>query len=342
MDAPHRLPARLLLAALALGEVGVANGAVAGEPGVGPAVSPATVTATLPSEAWWTGSLLSASADTMPVGHWLIEPYGVDSHVDAVFDADGHRHAVASSVRDSAAAYVMYGLADGVSVGLQPRVLLRSRAADGSTAGAVVGDLTLMLQVRLLQPTAGRWQPTTSLVLSQTLPTGRYDHLAPGASGASGAGVYRTDLGFYAQSLDEVLPGHLLRSRLNATVGWSDRAGVAGRSVYGTPDGFEGSASPGLSASVDVAFELSLSRHWVLALDLAYQGQARSIVEGRVEGASDIVRTIEGASRAWAVAPALEYNFNARVGLIAGLKVTVAGRNVPADRVGAIALNMFF
>ncbi len=333
----------LLVALLACG-VGDVRGAEDGQPAAATDLPapPASATKPLSREAWWTGSLLSASAGTMPVGHWLVEPYVVDSHVDAAFDADGHRHEVSSVVRDFTAAYVMYGLADGVSIGVQPRALLGARNSGDPSSSAAVGDLTLMLQVRLSRSSPGSWRPATSIVLSETLPTGRYDRLGASAVSASGAGAHRTDLGFYAQSVGDVLGSHPLRARLNATVGWSDHPDVVDLSVYGTPQGFRGHARPGRWVSVDTAFEFSVSRQWVLALDLVYQGQASTIVEGQVGTGSDRIRTTDGTSRAWAVAPAVEYNFNARFGLIAGYKATLAGRNATADRTGAIALNMVF
>ena len=41
------------------------------------------------------------------------------------------------------------------------------------------------------------------------------------------------------------------------------------------------------------------------------------------------------------VAPALEYNFSARIGIIAGAKVTVTGRNTTAVVIPVAAVNMF-
>jgi len=330
-----------------------ASGDLDGDSGVTmpslPAASTASGTARAPQDdAWWTGSLLSASAETMPVGHWLVEPYVIDQSADSAFDADGHRHRMPSYSRSSAAAYVMYGLANGISVGALPHVLLHARDATGGTTDATAGDVTALLQLRLMPGMAGSWQPATSLVIGETLPTGRYDRLTGGPSATSGSGVHRTDASLYAQSLLRTPGDRWLRVRLNLTYSWSDSTAVADVSAYGTPTGFRGRARPGSAAAADLAFELSLSPRWVLALDILYQHQDSTVVEGAVvplndgAGAGQALRLASGPSESWALAPAIECNFNAKVGLIAGLKVTAAGRNAAIEQVPAVALNMYF
>jgi hypothetical protein len=301
-----------------------------------------------PDGAWWTGSLLSASAETMPVGHWLVEPYVIDQTVVRAYDADGHSHPVAAHSQTSAAAYVMYGLADGISVGALPHILLRAQDASGATSGAMAGDVTALLQLRLTPSEVGDWRPATSLVIGESFPTGRHDRLTGGPSAASGSGAHRTDVSLYAQSLLRTPGDRWLRARLNLTYSWSDSTAVADVSAYGTPAGFRGHARPGAAAAADVALELSLSLRWVLALDLLYQHEDSTVVAGSVvpsgggSGAGQALRLASGVSQSWALAPAIECNFNANVGLIAGLKFTVAGRNAAVEQIPAVALNMYF
>ena len=314
-----------------------------------PAATPASGAALVQADdAWWTGSLLSASAETMPVGHWLVEPYVIDRTVGSAYDAEGHPHSVPSRAQTSTAAYVMYGLADGISVGALPHVLLHAEDPSGATSGAAAGDVTAMLQLRLTPREAGSWRPVTSLVIGESFPTGRHDRLTGGPGAASGSGVHRTDVSLYAQSLLRTPSDRWLRARLNVTYSWSDSAAVTDVSAYGTPAGFRGRAWPGTAAAADAAFELSLSLRWVLALDVLYQHADSTIVDGAVvppgsgSGAGQPLRLSSGASESWALAPAIECNFNAKVGLIAGLKFTVAGRNAAVEQIPAVALNMYF
>ena len=51
-------------------------------------------------------------------------------------------------------------------------------------------------------------------------------------------------------------------------------------SVYGTGAGFRGHARPGNAFSADAAFEYSLTRSWVLALDVIYNHGNATITRG--------------------------------------------------------------
>jgi hypothetical protein len=327
------------------GPAGDGNVAMPSLPAAAPARGAASVA---PDGAWWTGSLLSASAETMPVGHWLVEPYVIGQAVTRVYDADGHAHPVPSHSQTSAAAYVMYGLADGISVGALPHMLLHAQDTSGATSGAMAGDITALLQLRLTPSQEGSWRPATSLVIGESFPTGRHDRLTGGPGAASGSGAHRTDVSLYAQSLVRTPEDRWLRARLNLTYSWSDSTAVTDVSAYGTPAGFRGRARPGAAAAADVALELSLSLRWVLALDVLYQHADSTVVDGGIapsgggSRAGQALRLTSGASQSWALAPAIECNFNANVGLIAGLKFTVAGRNAVVEQIPAVALNMYF
>ena len=119
-------------------------------------------------------------------------------------------------------------------------------------------------------------------------------------------------------------------------------------SVYGTDGGFSGRAEPGDSFSITAAGEYSLTRNWVLALDVLYQRNASTRVTGHT---SDLlngelrpvpVDERSGSSRIWGVAPAIEYNFSSRVGVIAGARWFPAGRNTAASITPVAAINMVF
>ncbi len=334
------------LAAALLWASGRAAASDAGEAAVpaGEAGSAAGTLRAASDAAWWTGSLLSASAETLAVGHWLVEPYVLDQTVDGRFDAQGRRQDAPSIEREWSAAYLMYGLAEGVSIGAHPRALLGAQAPGTRLSGPTAGDVTALLQLRLApRHPPGPW-PAVSLVLGETFPTGRYDRLSGGPDAASGAGVHRTDVSLYAQSLVPA-GGRPLRLRLNLTYGWSDSTGVTGASVYGTPAGFQGRAHPRSAASADAAFEFSLSSRWVLALDVLYQRDDGFVAAGTVAapaGVASPLRIDAGPGASWSVAPAVECNFSASVGLIVGIKLTAAGRDAPIERVPAAALNLFF
>ena len=267
-------------------------------------------------DAWWTGPMLAPSAGTLPPGHWLIEPYVYDIKT-AHADNYGSR------------AYVIYGLLNRFSVGVIPIL--------GLNSGIGFGDLTAQAQYRLTQFQPGSWVPTMSVVAQETFPTGTYDRLGSNASNALGAGAYSTTLGFYSQTYFWMPNGRILRARLDLSqVIYTTNAHVVDASVYGTGPGFLGHALPGLSSSADLAAEYSMTQHWVLALDAAYAWNGDTRVDG------DSVRLRTGWSQSLAFAPAVEYNMNARIGVLLGVRFIDIGRNTTHSISPALAVNMVY
>ena len=79
--------------------------------------------------------------------------------------------------------------------------------------------------------------PTSSLVLQQTLPTGKYDRLGTRLSDGLGAGAYTTSLAVHSQYYLWMPNGRILRTRLNVAYALSDSVDIADTSVYGTRAG---------------------------------------------------------------------------------------------------------
>jgi hypothetical protein len=113
-------------------------------------------------------------------------------------------------------------------------------------------------------------------------------------------------------------------------------------SVYGTDAGFSGHARPGDSWSITLAGEYSVTRNWVLALDLLYQHNDRTNLSG-VDGDPGVaVREHSPTSWRFGLAPAIEYNFSSRVGVIVGARWFAAGRNTEASFTPVAAINMVY
>jgi hypothetical protein len=281
-------------------------------------------------DAWWTGPIVAAGANTLPPGHFLIEPYVFDS-----IRQDGTRNHSLGSLT-----YVLYGLIDDLSVGVIPRFGYNSPSSGASSSRVDVGDFMVQGQYRLTRFREGSWLPTLSVVLAETLPTGRYDRLGTRPSDGFGHGAYTTTLSLYSQTFLWMPNGRIVRTRLNLSYSLSSGVGVDGVSVYGTGGGFHGRARPGRSLLIDSAWEYSLTRRWVLATDLTYEHDASTSVVG-VDSAGP--RYLDsGSSHALNLAPAIEYNWSSRMGVIAGAIVTPASRNVAVSLTPVVAVNMVF
>lgn len=298
-------------------------------------------------DAWWTGPLLAPSAATLPRGHWLLEPYVYDAMAYGHFDRNGHLGSAGAAHDIGSLTYIEYGVVDRFTLGLLPRLGLHEATAGQESAGFAVGDLTLQGAYRLTEFQPGSSMPGTSLVIGETFPSGKYDRLSGRTDGALGSGADSTTVSLYSQTYLWMPNGRILRTRLDVSYSRSRWASVRGVSVYGTSSGFAGRAHPGETFFADLAFEYSVTRNWVLATDIDWEHDGNTRVEGGY-GAS-LTPSLpaygvqdSGADDLLYLAPALEYNWNARMGIIAGARVAAAGRNVTATVTPVAAINMVF
>ena len=277
-------------------------------------------------DAWWTGPIIANSAVTLPHGHYLIEPYLFDVITD---DAESF----------GSLTFMLYGATDDLTIGLVP-VFGYNKGEGMRSAGPSVADSSVLVQYRLRQYQEGSWLPAMSLQVQHTVPTGRYDQLDPGSADGFGGGAHSTLLQLNTQSYFWTRSGRILRMRLNLGATRSREVALRDRSVYGTPEGFTGQARPGDSWNVNAAWEYSLTRNWVLAMDLAYRHSNTTRVSGEVsDGPTSAALSFEsGTSEAWFLAPAVEYNFSPTFGIIFGARL-IRGRNTTDSVTPVVAFN---
>jgi hypothetical protein len=297
------------------------------------------------ADAWWTGPMLANTAGTAPAGHLLVETYLYDQMQNGRFDAQGNRHPAPSSSGYGTLTYLVYAVADRVGVGLLPSFGYNTASGSPASTGPGFGDVGVFAQIGLTQFRIGSWVPTTAFNLQETFPTGTYDHLGDRPTNGFGSGTYTTMASLYSQTYFWLPTGRILRVRLNFSDIFASHARVDDASVYGTADGFHGSAAPGNTFVVNAAAEYSLTSHWVLASDLVYRHYGNTRVEGTVDSAGDPLPSAfttanSGTSRLIYVAPALEYNWNSRLGLLLGVRVAAAGRNTAQTITPALAINI--
>ena len=293
------------------------------------------------NDAWWTGPLLAPSANTLPPGHVLIEPYLYDVISEGFYDSSGRRHSTPHANGFGSLTYINYGLANRFTVGLIP-VFGYNQVSQGPNSTHIdVGDLTVQGQYRLHLFHEGSWMPTTSIAVQEVIPSGNYDKLGERPNDGLGGGAFTTTFCFYTQSFFWMPNGRILRARFNVTQSISRQVNVQDVSVYGTSQGFRGHASPGAALFVDLAGEYSITRRWVLAFDGTFHHQYSTAVMGYNVSDPDLTTLLNsGSSQAFALAPAIEYNFNSRVGVIVGTRLFPAGKNTPNSITPVIAINI--
>lgn len=292
------------------------------------------------NDAWWTGPLLAPNASTLPQGHLLIEPYLYDVITQGFYNSSGTRVSVPHVNGYGSLTYINYGLFDKFTLGMIPTFGYNEPSNGPGSAGVGAGDLTVQAQYRLHLFHEGSWLPTTSINVQETLPTGQYDKLDRPSDGF-GAGAYTTTLGLYTQTFFWMPNGRILRTRFNVTQAFSNSVNVEDASVYGTSQGFRGHASPGATFMVDLAAEYSITSHWVLAGDAVYRHQYNTPVSGyNLANLTETIALNSGVSQAFILAPAIEYNFNSKVGIILGPRIFPAGKNTTDSITPAIAINI--
>lgn len=272
-------------------------------------------------DAWWTGPVVANSPVPMPRGHFYVESYFFDVRSDG---NDGF----------GSQTYLLYGLTDRWTVGLRPSFGYTRLDDGGSSTRIGVGDLALHAQYALTTLDPDKRVPAIAFAIEESLPIGRYDGLDRATNGF-GNGAYTTTLGVYAQQVFWMPSGRILRGRINIGGSLSSRATVRDLSVYGTSGGFDGTARPGASLSFDNAWEYSLTRNWVLATDFYYRHDEPT----SVRDANGIRRT--GAFDTFALVPAVEYNWSARIGVIVGARYIAARGNNPRSLTPIVALSVF-
>jgi hypothetical protein len=288
-----------------------------------------------PDDAWWTGPLLTPSPSTLPHGHFLAEPY--------LFTVISPHSNYFGSLT-----YILYGLANRLTVGCIPTAGFTSAGNGRGSSGLGFGDITALAQYRLTLFHPGGRTPTISLVLEESFPTGKYDRLGLHPGDGLGSGAYTTTLALYSQTSFWLPNGRILRMRLDGSLAFPTTVKVDGVSVYGTAEGFYGQADPGSSGFVNASWEYSLTRSWVLALDLTYRHNGNTSVTGSNPSdtnGSPIPPTVElnsGTSDSFGFAPAIEYSWKPNLGVILGVRVIPAGHNTTQSITPAVAINFVY
>ncbi len=288
---------------------------------------------------WFTGSLEAPSPALPQTGLLAVEPYLIYTHDDGSYDNHGHKQSTANALDQWQTLFVLkYGLTDRLSVEALPAL---SQASQNGAHATGIGDLPIELEYRLIDENDKTGAPSVTAELGASLPTGTYNHLHSAVDGF-GSGAYMMKEGLLFQSLFETAGNHPVRVRVYAAAYQSlVRVNIDDVSVYGTDDGFHGHALPGNSAVFGIGAGYAFTQRWVAAID---------IVENRSQGAKLVgsnsnnvgIATHSGASDSLGLAPAIEYNWSGKTGLIAGIEFSAGGRNTPSYVAPQVALSLAF
>ncbi len=278
---------------------------------------------------WYTGPLITPSATMVPPGSAMWQPYIYFTDNYAAYDADRHVVDVPNQFSLKVQPVI---LQVGVTPSVDATIIMGAveNWSKGKSGGGFQ-DITATLGLQINKQSL--YVPGAKLSISQSFPTGSFEHLSHNGLGldATGAGAWQTTftLAFGKVLFWETL--HPVNARLALGYTLSTTVGVKNFNTYGGGFGTRGTVHPGDSFSADLGLELSITQPWVVALDVVYNNTNHTTFKGKrgvlANGAPATVGS--GYSDQLSLAPAVEYNFNANMGLLFGVWFTVYGRSAP-------------
>lgn len=295
------------------------------------------------ADPWFTGPLLAPAGHTVPKGHTNFEFYGLDVLTNGRYDDNGILQDTPLFKSFIMSPILTHGFTDWLDFQVNLPYVFNSTQGQHYNR---LTDTSIAAGIQLFEQNGSNRKADIRFLLQQTFPTGKYENLNPLLQGtdSTGAGSYLTEIGLNFQYLRQVFDTHYLRTRLIVSHLFSSQVIVHGLSSYGGTPGTEGVIRPGGEDDIDLAFELTLNQNWVAVLEgTVAAGQAtlfNGILDiGNIGGPEDIGK---GSYNQKALAPALEYNFNANVGLIGGVWFPVGGKNTSHFNTYVLALNAYW
>lgn len=277
---------------------------------------------------WFTGPLLAPTGSTYPAGHIGYQLYAFYTDNFGHYDRRWKRISTIDTHTWNPLFVAFIGLTDRSDLQLTVPYFVNDSSGVSSHG---FGDASLTLGYQAMKGVLGTWKPDLKLTIAESFPIGTYENLNPGLRGtdARGTGSYQTALAATFQKVWHFSGAHYLRGRWNFTYTIPTDVHLVGLNAFGGAADTDGTINLGNHFSTDLAFEYAITRHWVPAVDFLYTASGKNIFNGNpgttAMGLPAPISTV--SSEEFSIAPALEYNFNATVGIIAGVWFTVDGRN---------------
>jgi hypothetical protein len=294
-------------------------------------------------EPWLTGPLLTPSGHVVPLGHQNYEPYVYWTQVKDLYNPHWKPLSV-PTFNDVLYQFTMqFGVLPDTEFDIAPQ--FQYNATQGQHMWRV-SDLPITIAYQLLYDEDDNWSPGIKLRFAANVPLGKYDHLKLDRLGVDdgGIGSWYPSVGLVFTRLHHITGKQFLSWRVFFNYSIATPVNVKGRSIYGgipSIDGIKrtrGTVYPGNIFLILTGLEYSLTQNWGLALDIQYQHTDKRRFSGHSFPGT---KPVFPSKDFFALAPALEYNWSANFGIIAGPWFTVAGRNALDFISYVIALNFY-
>lgn len=269
---------------------------------------------------WLTGTLLAPVTSVVTAGNIVIQPFLYVLNNNGLYDPLGDGAITPNTWSVNPSLQLTFGLTEWMDFEIIPQVFYQN--AEGASAFDV-GDTLVGVDFQLFDGT-NKVMPSVLLSLEEIMPTGKYQRLNPAKNTADSTGkgswISQASLVFY--KLIALSNGHYLSAALDFTYSLPTHVYVNNYNAYGGGPKTKGQVTPGNYFTSILSFEYTLTKNWVLALDSLYIHSNSTGFQGTtsfpVGGPS---------SDQLSFTPAIEYNFNKRLGVIAGAWFTAWGKS---------------
>ncbi|HSX11984.1 MAG TPA: hypothetical protein VLF61_00645 [Rhabdochlamydiaceae bacterium] len=288
---------------------------------------------------WYTGPLLTPSYHVLSIGLYNLQPYlfVIDNY--ATFDRNGRAHSAPDKIQTLFVPVFQVGITEWMNAIVEPQFIWVSQSGHHASR---FGDTTIGLNIQLVAETP--YRPGLTFTVLESFPTGKYQHLNPKKEGVEGvgSGSFETTIGLlFGKLVWWEIPKHPMRFRAAFLYQVASRVDVHNFNAYGGGFGTRGKVHPGDNISVDFGYEFSIDQHWVVATDFIYKFSFKTTFSGRPG------TTVTGAPASVggpfndqiSLAPAIEYNWNENLGVIAGVQFSPWGRNTSKFVSGIVSVN---
>jgi hypothetical protein len=276
---------------------------------------------------WYTGPLITPAAGMMPPGQADIQPYLLINGAYAIFNKDRHSVSLPHNTYSlQVTSGILMGITSSVDFAVTPAATVNWQ---NHHTGGGFNDLSSTVGFLITRETL--YIPNMKFTITETFPTGKYKNLSVNGLGlnSTGGGSYQTQFGFGSSKIIWWIYEYPLHVRGFVGYTLAVPVHVKGFNTYGGGFHTSGVVRPGHLLTTDLGIEWSFTRRWVLALDIVYVAQN----ETRFHGTPGVLAS--GAPAAvgspysdnLSLAPAIEYNWSSRFGVLAGVQFSVYGRS---------------
>ena len=267
---------------------------------------------------WYGSPLITASGNVMPPKFVNIYSLLVVSDTYAINDSQRKRINIPDVTNISPVINIGVGIIPRLDASVTLQGIYTSQSGQDYFD---IGDTTLNFGIAILREKP--YVPALKMTLSQSFPTGNYEKFEATKAyvSSTGSGAYATTIGFATSKVVWWWVTHPMQFRFNCKFQLFSDVDVEGINSYGGGIGTDGTVSPGTAVYVSGSYEFSVTQHFVLALDLAYDYHDATTFTGTPGFiALGVPASVGSPSKhSFSLAPAMEYVFNPKAVLTAGV-----------------------